>query len=41
MNDKADSQEAKDVKDELDKIEAEYSDNPAYVALLKAERNSK
>lgn len=28
------------IKEELDAIEAEYSDDPAYVALLKAERKS-
>ena len=34
------SEEAINVKKELDAIEAEFSDDPAYVALLKAERNS-
>ena len=34
------SEEATNVKKELDAIEAEFSDDPAYVALLKAERNS-
>ena len=35
------SEEAKNVKEELDAIEAEFSDDPAYVALLKAERKSR
>lgn len=34
------SEEARKCKDELDQIEAEFSDDPAYVALLKAERKS-
>ena len=38
--DKENSEEAINVKNELDAIEAEFSDDPAYVALLKAERNS-
>lgn len=33
-------QQAEQVKDELDAIEAEYSDDPAYVALLRSERKS-
>lgn len=32
---------ADDVKKELDALELEFSDDPAYVALLRAERNSK
>ena len=32
--------EARNVKKELDDIEALFSDDPAYVALLRAERNS-
>lgn len=32
--------EARNVKNELDDIEALFSDDPAYVALLRAERNS-
>lgn len=32
--------EAKEVKKELDEIEEQFSDDPAYVALLRAERNS-
>ena len=32
--------EARDVKRELDKIEERFSDDAAYVALLRAERNS-
>ena len=41
MSDKGDSPEADQVKKELDEIEANYSDNPAYVALLRAERQTK
>lgn len=36
-----DTPEAMSIKKELDKIEEQFSDDPAYVALLKAERNSK
>ena len=35
-----DSDEAKRVNEELDEIEQEFSNDPAYVALLKAERKS-
>lgn len=38
---KSDTTEAADIKNILDQIEAMYSDNPAYVALLKAERKSR
>ncbi len=41
MSDKGDSPEAEQVKKELDEIEVNYSDNPAYVALLRAERQTK
>lgn len=34
------TEEAKKVKKELDEIEMQFSDDPAYVALLRAERNS-
>lgn len=37
---KEQSKESKDIKQELDAIEEEFSDDPAYVALLRAERNS-
>lgn len=37
---KENTQEANDVKKALDEIEELFSDDPAYVALLKAERNS-
>ena len=37
---KEDTEEAKRVKKELDEIEEQFSDDPAYVALLRAERNS-
>ena len=37
---KGDSVEAKRVNKELDEIEQEFSHDPAYVALLKAERKS-
>ncbi len=37
---KGDSVEAKRVNKELDEIEQEFSNDPAYVALLKAERKS-
>lgn len=36
-----DYDKALEMKDDLDAIESEYSDDPAYVALLRAERNSK
>ena len=36
-----DTTETNKVKKELDKIEEEFSDDPAYVALLRAERRSK
>lgn len=38
---KEDTVEARDVKKILDEIEEQFSDDPAYVALLRAERNSK
>ena len=38
---KENTAEAKKVKEELDQIEEQFSDDPAYVALLRAERNSK
>lgn len=38
---KENTAEAKEVKEELDQIEEQFSDDPAYVALLRAERNSK
>ncbi len=38
---KESSEEAETVKEELDAIEAEFSGDPAYVALLKAERKSR
>ena len=37
---RGDSAEAKRVNEELDEIEQEFSNDPAYVALLKAERKS-
>lgn len=37
---KEDTEEAREVKKELDEIEEQFSDDPAYVALLRAERNS-
>lgn len=37
---KENTEEAKEVKKELDEIEEQFSDDPAYVALLRAERNS-
>ena len=37
---KEDSKEANKVKKELDEIEEQFSDDPAYVALLRAERES-
>ena len=37
---KEDTAEARKVKKELDEIEEQFSDDPAYVALLRAERNS-
>lgn len=37
---KENDNEAKKVKSELDNIETEFSDDPAYVALLRAERGS-
>jgi predicted ATP-binding protein involved in virulence len=36
-----DDERAQQIKQELDHIELEFSDDPAYVALLKAERNSR
>ena len=39
-NGQGDSEEAKRVNKELDDIEQEFSNDPAYVALLKAERKS-
>ncbi len=41
MSGKENTAEAKKVKDELDQIEEQFSDDPAYVALLRAERNLK
>lgn len=38
--DHEDSEEVSKVKKELDAIEEEFSDDPAYVALLRSERNS-
>ncbi len=35
-----DSADANKIKEELDEIEADFSDDPAYVALLRAERKS-
>lgn len=37
---RADSVQAQDIKHQLDAIEAEFSNDPAYVALLRAERKS-
>ena len=37
---KENTEEANDVKRSLDEIEEQFSDDPAYVALLRAERNS-
>ena len=37
---KEDTAEARKVKKELDEIEEQFSDDPAYVALLRTERNS-
>ena len=34
------NQEVQAIKEKLDKIELNYSDDPAYVALMKAERSS-
>ncbi len=41
LSDKVDDQETIEIKKTLDEMEAEYSDNPAYVSLLRAERNSR
>ncbi len=41
LSQNANGQKTADIKKRLDEIEAEYSDNPAYVSLLRAERNSK
>ena len=38
---KENGQKAGELKEQLDKIETEYSDDPAYVALLRAERGYK
>lgn len=38
--DKGDTEEARCAKRELDEIEAQFSDDPAYVALLRAERKA-
>lgn len=38
---KAEDKESAEIKDKLDRMEEEYSDNPAYVALLRAERKSR
>ena len=37
---KENTEEANDVKRSLDEIEEQFSDDPAYVPLLRAERNS-
>ena len=39
--DEGDPKKAKELKEKLNKIEAEFSDDPAYVALIKMEYNSK
>lgn len=41
LSQKAEDKESAEIKDKLDRMEEEYSDNPAYVALLRAERKSR
>ena len=41
LQSREDESESKRIKQELDSIEAEFSDDPAYVALLRAERKSR